>query len=411
MSSGTTELLRRALLNVNRYALSKLYGGNPSSKFRAGLSNDGPRAASGEALALAASIATGAYDARLVGQALPRARAVATWLVASYARAHAAVTPGGWGAGNRPMPADLHEWQSPLWAAQFGTAGWLLWPYLSASDRYNVAAMVVNEADRILTVAPNYYARPDGHVLFPGDTKAEEDAWVGTILALASVMLPHHPHAGRWRRQEATYEIAAFSTAGDDTSEVVINGRPLRSWLAGWNVFPDGTVVNHGLNPHPDYMAQVSLSLSAATVDALAGRPMLRAALHNAALVYCSLLSRRFSSPPYASPGGTIYQSHSAQVYYPVADDWGTSLMAQFVLLDTQAAALGLTDAASEYLGLHAAALVAQQARASDGRTFQSPDEYRYVGREQWVGEQIGRAWLVEWAAANRRLYITDAAV
>jgi hypothetical protein len=139
-------------------------------------------------------------------------------------------------------------------------------------------------------------------------------------------------------------------------------------------------------------MATVSLNLSAAVVDALTGWPMLRAALHNAGLVCCSLLSRRFSSPPYASPGGTIYQSHSAHVYYPVADDWGTSLAAHFVLLDTEAAALGLSDAASEYLSLHAAALVAQQERASGGRTFQSQDEYRYAGREQWAGELIGRA-------------------
>ena len=133
-----------------------------------------PRTPSGEALALAVTIGTGAYDPRLVGVPLSRAVRVASWLVASYACAHAAVTSGGWGAGTQPIPTDLHSWQSPMRAEQFGAAGWLLWPYLDTATRYQVAAIVTAEADKLLQVAPNYYALADGHLRFPGDTKAEE---------------------------------------------------------------------------------------------------------------------------------------------------------------------------------------------------------------------------------------------
>jgi hypothetical protein len=402
-------LVRRALLNVDRYALTALYRRANLAISDPLVGKVNPRTPSGEALALAVTIGTGAYDPRLVGVPLPRAVRVATWLVASYACAHAAVTSGGWGAGTQPIPADLHGWQSPMWAEQFGAAGWLLWPYLATATRYHVAAMVTAEADKLLRVAPNYYALADGHLRFPGDTKAEEDMWAATIFALAAVMLPKHPHARLWRQQEATYKIASYATAADDTSTVVINGRPLQSWLSGWNVFPDGTLVNHGINPHPDYMAAVAWNLADAGIDAIAGRSVLRAALHNADLLYRAMTSLRFSSPPFRPPGGTIYQPGTAVTYYPRPDDWGTSLIPGFVTLDAAMASLRLSSSADLYLSRHIEALLALQARHTDGHTYQGWAEFRYAGREQWVAEQISRAWLLEWASARNRIKITNA--
>ena len=406
-------LLRRALLSVNRYALTTLYRGRALDPADRRPPTDGPRSSGAEALALASTLSTGAYDPGVAGASAQRARAVAVWLVGAQACGHAAVSPGGWGAagGGAPVPTDLHAWMSPLAAALVGHAGWLLWPGLPDVDRRNVAAMVAAEADLLLRVAPGYMARPDGRVLSPGDTKAEEDAWMTNVLGLASAMMPAHPQAAAWRRQEAAFQIAAFSTAADAVSPLVVNGRPLREWLAGWNVAADGTVVNHGIDPHPDYMATASFNVFAAAVDALAGRPTLRTAVRGAARVYSSLLDRRFPSPPYAAPGGTVYRRGSALLYYPVASDWGTSLRAHVVGLDAAAAVLGVSGEAPAFLRLHAQALLDMQARSPDGRTYRSWDEYRYVGREQWVAEQLGRAWLVVWAAdgGRARLPITDA--
>jgi hypothetical protein len=412
-SGSPASLLRRALLSVNRYALTTLYRGRALDPADRRPPPDGPRASGAEALALASTLATGAYDAGLAGSSSQRARAVAVWLVGAQACGHAAVTPGGWGAagGGAPVPTDLHAWMSPLAAAQVGQAGWLLWPVLPDTDRRNVTAMVAAEADLLLRVSPGYLGRPDGHVLSPGDTKAEEDAWMTNVLGLASAMMPGHPHAPAWRRQEAAFQVAAFSTAADAISPRLVNGRPLHDWLDGWNVAADGTVVNHGIDPHPDYMATASLNLFAAAVDALADRPTLRTAVRGASLVYSSLLHRSFAAPPYAAPGGTIYRRGSAQLYSPVTSDWGTSLRAHFVGFDAAAAALGVSGEAPALLRLHAQALLDMQARSQDGRTYQSWDEYRYTGREQWVAEQLARAWLVLWAAdgGRRRLPITDA--
>ena len=286
IGSTADRVLLQALWNADRYALSTLYGEADLGAFDTRMSladplghgPNSPRGGSGVALALATTIATGAYDVQAIGVPLARATEVAVWLVASYACAHAATNPTGWGAGTRPMARDLHDWPSPLWAGQLGIAAWLLWPQLRTDDRYAVAAMIVNEADRIAGVLPAYFASPDGRILHPGDTKAEEDAWLGTLLCVASAMMPTHPHAARWRQAEAAYEVASYATQADTTSPTVVNGRTLDAWLSGWNAHPDGTVTNHRLTPHPHYMADVSMNLTNAAVDALGDRATLRTA-------------------------------------------------------------------------------------------------------------------------------------
>jgi len=156
-------------------------------------------------------------------------------------------------------------------------------------------------------------------------------------------------------------------------------------------------------------MAAVAWNLADAGIDAIAGRSVLRAALHNADLLYRAMTSLRFSSPPFRPPGGTIYQPGTAVTYYPRPDDWGTSLIPGFVTLDAAMASLRLSSSADLYLSRHIEALLALQARHTDGHTYQGWAEFRYAGREQWVAEQISRAWLLEWASARSRIKVTNA--
>jgi hypothetical protein len=412
-------LLLQALWNADRYALTTLYSDADLDAFdprmsvvdRLGHGANSPRGGSGVALALATTIATGVYDVEAIGVPLARATEVAVWLVTSYACAHAATDPTGWGAGSRPLTRDLHDWPSPLWAGQLGIAAWLLWSQLRTSDRYAVAVMVVNEADRIARVPPPSFAAPDGRILYPGDTKAEENAWLGTVLSVASAMMPTHPHAALWRQAEAAYEVAAYATQADTTSAAVLNGRTLDTWLTGWNAHADGTVTNHGTTPHPDYMTNVSMNLTNAAVDALGDRATLRTAVHNADLVYGALTQVPFPSPPYRAPGGTIYRPGQSGIHYPWPNDWGTALIANFVVLDAAVAALGLHPSAEGYLLAHTRALLAMQARSADGSTYRDAREFKYPQREQWVAEQLAHAWLIRWAAAGDRIRFTDEAL
>src|SRR5690606_14105697 len=120
-----------------------------------------------EALALATSVATGVYDPEVTGFSEQHARDVAIRLLTSIAYYHRVNSPNGWG----------NAWQSALWAYNAAFAGWLLWDDLAPDDRRLVERMVVAEADRFLHYEVPYYQAPDGTVITPGDTKAEENAW------------------------------------------------------------------------------------------------------------------------------------------------------------------------------------------------------------------------------------------
>jgi len=66
-------------------------------------------------------------------------------------------------------------------------------------------------------------------------------------------------------------------------------------------------------------------------------------------------------------------------------------------------------DSVTTALSRHIEVLLALQARHTDGHTYQGWAEFRYAGREQWVAEQISRAWLLEWASARSRIKVTNA--
>jgi hypothetical protein len=108
-------------------------------------------------------------------------------LLRTMACDHVANTPSGWGT----------DTQSALHVRQIGLAAWLLWPRLRDDTRYRVARAVVAEADRQVALPPLYYGAPDGTILTPGNTRAEEDAWDATVLVLAAAMMPKHPHRAK----------------------------------------------------------------------------------------------------------------------------------------------------------------------------------------------------------------------
>ena len=285
------------------------------------------------ALTVAVGLRTGAADPRVIGRSAGGATAYVSQLVRSIACEHEAVTPGGWGLG----------WETAHWAMLTGAAAWLVWDRLSPETRSDVVAMMVAEADRQMQLAVPYWALPDGTVLTPGDTKAEECAWNAGLLSLASAMMPSAPHAALWRAKAADLAVAAYSTQSDVTSPTLVNGVSGQDRLQGYNAYPDGTVENHQ-RIHPDYAANIQLLWLTADFDRLARRRVPEAMFHNGGLVYSSLSTHEFQagadSPAggtYAEPGGTVYVRGTDRIYYPQGDDWGVVRRAHFVSLDAHA--------------------------------------------------------------------------
>ncbi|MEA2707551.1 MAG: hypothetical protein QOF78_152 [Phycisphaerales bacterium] len=193
-----------------------------------------------------------------------------------------------------------NQWQSALWATSAGQAAWLLWDDLDAPQKWLAARMICDEADRFVD------AKPPSQV--ERDTKAEENAWNSQVLALAFNMFPKHPNHARWRDAAIRWQISSFATSNDLARADVIDGKPLKEWLAGVgpNLHDDFTLENHD-RVHPDYMASTRTLITQKIFYDWAGNLPPASLNFNARNIYANL--KKLTLPD----GGFIY---------PNAQDW-----------------------------------------------------------------------------------------
>jgi hypothetical protein len=305
----------------------------------------------------------------------------------------------GWGNG----------WQTAFWATMVGQGGWMLWDNLDAETKLMVQTLVVDEADRF--IAPGYkvpyWANPDGHVNTPGDTKAEENAWNSTLLQLAIAMMPQHPHIERWKHICSELMISSFSLKSDLQNDKIVDGKPIKDWLHGFNVRDDGAVINHNI-VHPDYTSTITLRARTFLVQPLAGEPVSQGAALNSSFIYHSFVEHVWPSPPYKSPGGSMYITGKAEVYYPQGTDWSKYRFDVYYLNDVNAHILGwdkgLKHKANDWMRIRARRILAMQARHSDGHMFTHEEYSTYAGCEQMVAWLTADAYLLFWLHAHHAM-------
>lgn len=166
-----------------------------------------------------------------------------------------------------------NSWQSAWWACTFSFGAWLIWDDLDAGLRQDVQRVMVFEADRFLKIKPPTQAY--------NDTKAEENGWDVTCIALAPVMFPDHPHARAWREKAIEYLVNTLSAPQDKDDTTPVEGRPLNTWFLGANIHPDFTLENHAIF-HPSYVACSCYFLTQTMMyDAFARQPALPGADHH----------------------------------------------------------------------------------------------------------------------------------
>lgn len=164
-------------------------------------------------------------------------------------------------------------WQSAMWTANLAFGAWLIWDQADSRLRQDLERVVVFEADRFLKVKPPAQAY--------NDTKAEENGWNLTCIALAPAMFPDHPHAPAWREKAIEYLVNTLSAPQDQDNATIVEGRPLSAWFTGANLHPDFTLENHGVF-HPSYVACSSYFLTETMMYyAFAGKPALPASDHH----------------------------------------------------------------------------------------------------------------------------------
>lgn len=138
-----------------------------------------------------------------------------------------------------------NSWQSAMWTGNLGFSAWLIWDDLDADLRKDIERILAYESDRFLGGKP-----PAGTF---NDTKAEENGWDLTCIALTSAMFPNNPHASAWREKAIEYAMNTLSAPQDATDTNLVDGKPVKEWYTGANVHPDFTLENHGFF-HPGYI-------------------------------------------------------------------------------------------------------------------------------------------------------------
>jgi hypothetical protein len=397
--------LRGALNRSNRYALTVWW-----DRYMAGVApyqaaeqrarttytidSEEVRRYTSVAYSLAASLASGAYDQAVTGVDPVTATERVVELVHYVAVTHRAnvATSYGWGGSV----------QASLWAAQAATAGWLIGAALPPPVQLMVGRMLAYEADTVLARKVHYLRDAHGRVLTPGDSGAEELAWDGVALYTAVELLPHHGHRALWAEAAYTRFVGAFARPVDVRSAVRVNGRATSSWLGGSNAEPDGFVVNHH-RLNPDYTTDIALW--AAPVAGLVGVDVPAAVIQGADLTYRALTTKRFSSPPYLRPGGTVYRPGSSTVYYPQGADWGAHREAVYGSLDVQTAALSpnarVRAVATRWAVVHLDVVRTMQARFTTGQIYGPQSEDHYRAREEHAAMLLGTAYLTWWQHSN----------
>ena len=350
---------------------------------------------------MAALLQTGEYDAEVAGVAADVAKQQTLRLLRGVVRAHAANSSDGSAWGVRyPAPEPATYWQTGLWAALSGMGGWMLWEDLDSTTQDQLLTMLDAESKRFLVDdydAP--YWNGQG-----GDTKAEENSWNSMLLTLLVAMRPDHPDTPRLKRRSTELMLSSYATKEDGKSNNnVIDGRKVTDWLNGYNALAGGVVVNHDFI-HPDYMVAISMNFWGLTTQSLATTPVTEAWDFNGSLVYNTCAEKRWPSPPYDQPGGTIYLAGRPDVYYPQGTDWSRQDYTLFYLMDVYADLYSWNDQAHSWRDIRSDAMLAMQRRHTDRRMFADGEYNTYPGREQWAFWCLTDAFLPLWLEKHHAL-------
>lgn len=349
------------------------------------------------AFGLATLLASGQHQTATTGYTDVQLRDAAIRLIDSFALTHAG-NGGNWGgvvpSGVIVPDSSTFHWQGAYWVALTAVAARLLWSSLTPTQRTQVDNMVTSEANRFIGYAVPYMRSPRGSLVTPGDTKAEENGWNAWVLLVAAATMPSHANAAAWLTKGLELSLSVTATPAFPTSKRPFNGLTGYQLAAGSNIEFSGFLENHGL-VNPNYMATCAQSwVGGLTYGWLRGTGSVPAATLAAAdLVYQAMSSVTFTNPPQLAPGGTIYTTGSAAIYYPGGAEGDATRMANYMALDAVAhcvsADAGAPTTADTWLALHAQNQLDQQAGSSTAR------------RSYWDLQHGAWAVLADWIVAT----------
>ncbi|RJR19154.1 MAG: hypothetical protein C4582_10715 [Desulfobacteraceae bacterium] len=279
--------------------------------------------------------------------------------------------------------------------------GALLTPEILDGDTLSaVKRMVRHETSRFNRDPP--YSNSDKK-----DSKAEENAWNANVLVLAQAMMPNISDLKWVRRRASQWLASAYSRPSDLINQRSVDGRPIAQWLGGYNMFEDGYVYNHG-RIHPDYIAAIELQLWNVLFLSVVRQEIPQAADWNVDVAYRCLVDYEWTSPPFKTPGGTIYVDGEAKVHYPQGTDWSPMRVDNFFALDVLVSVLGLDQKVSTkgdaWALLRADYMLKMQSREGTGQLFIPADQFNFAPKESFAALHFCYAYLALWLKQHDRI-------
>lgn len=368
-------------------------------------------------------IKTGVYSAAASGitrdEALKRTRMA----IRGAALTHRTYKPTGDNWGWEGDEYGGGNWQSALWASMLGEAAWMDWGNLSSSTQAAVAKVVEYEANRFMNYTVPYWRNPDGSTNYPGDSKSEENSWNARVLAVAQAMMPNHPNVAQWREKASELVVGSYCRPSDLTNTTLVDGKPVKDWINGYNIHEDGVVINHN-QIHPDYNLTV-LSLTNAITCSLANQYVPQSTYFNADVVYNALTSVEFTPPssPHTdetilAPGGTMYKKstidgvtvYAPNVYFPNGTDWFAKRYESYATEDIFAEMLGFDEGedfdSMGWANAHIDGQLALQSRPGHTGNLYEDGEWvnDWYPKEAEAYKAAGNDWILWWLMQNGQI-------
>ena len=299
--AGSQQTYLQCLTNFETYAESiwqpATYSGAPADSGYWGdggnSGNGGIRGNGGVAVAYATLVVALPNDPRTATR-LSRIRQALNYDVATHVTGSQNTVNGGkWGWSSGSLATCTSQggadWQSAEWAGSMGLACLLVQSNLPAQTVTGVQAVVASEATHRASIPPCT------RILSDGDTKAEENAWDGNILALAAAWMTNDVNASNWLSAAKSYLVNTYTVAEPDLITPNTNGDPLASWISTVTVFPSYALENHGFY-HPTYEMVAGMSagdslLMASLADTNIATQLQPYAEHNVMAVWTNNLS------------------------------------------------------------------------------------------------------------------------
>ena len=217
------------------------------------------------------------------------------------------VSANKWGWSNGTLATCTSQggsdWQTAEWSGSMGLACLLMQSNLPAATISGVQTVVASEATHRAAIAPCT------RLLSDGDTKAEENAWDGNILALAAAWMTNNANASNWLYAAKNYLANTYTVAYPDLITPNTVGDPLASWISTVTIFPSYALENHGFY-HPTYEMVAGMSAGDSLLMATLANTNIAAQLapfaeHNVLAVWTNNLNTLVTSTgDFAYPSG-----------------------------------------------------------------------------------------------------------